>query len=66
MDYEKITEALKILKNMCCECRFCSECPCSGEDGRKCLISARPPQFWNVTEPKMVARCLLEDKNDRV
>ena len=63
MDYQKIYEALRMIKEVCgsyngnasVEC--CEKCPLGKGDGA-CCITGRVPENWNLRKPDPVIRLM--------
>ena len=53
MDYEKLTEALKLISKTCEESEDCYECPLGNSNG-ECLISEENPQNWEIVDKQVV------------
>lgn len=68
MDYIRIYEALKVIKECCAENNFCSECPLSvsDKDGQfECKVGdieyCDTPRHWKLEKPQYKAFTQKED-----
>ena len=53
MNYEELTEALKLISKTCGENDDCSICPLGDSNG-ECLISEENPQNWEIVDKQVV------------
>lgn len=48
MDYEKIIDALKTIKEVCEESPCCKKCILSADDNNHCIIEKITPGDWEI------------------
>nr|DAR83174.1 MAG TPA: hypothetical protein [Caudoviricetes sp.] len=64
MDYQKIYEALRTIKEVCESCNgnaegvdCCEKCPLGRENGT-CCVTGKVPECWNLRKPDPVIRLM--------
>ena len=53
MDYEKLKEALVLIKEICKDCSNCDVCPL-GDNNENCLIQDNRPTHWDIADKQVV------------
>ena len=56
MDYEKLYDALIVIKGVCQEMQNgsgCEKCPMSADDGAICCVTDTSPGNWDVIHPEV-------------
>ena len=53
MDYNKLTESLRNIKEVCEKVTECDECPFGNSDG-DCMIQSENPSDWIMVDTQVV------------
>ena len=59
IDYDKLYDALELLKSLCEDRENCSQCPLGNSDGT-CELSAKSPKYFTTRHPETDVFRVLE------
>lgn len=59
IDYDKLYDALELIKSICEDQRTCSQCPLGNRDGG-CELASKAPKYYGTRHPETDVFRVLE------